>query len=57
MKESHAERLGAAMLADVPVGESPAGGTCSVATVVIPGGGKGDRPVGSPGVKASVGWE
>ena len=57
MKESHVEGLGAAMLADVPVGESPAGGTCSVATVVIPGGGKGDRPVESPEVKASVGWE
>jgi hypothetical protein len=57
MKESYAEGLGAAMLADIPAGESPVGGTCSVATVVIPGGGKGDRPDGSPGVKASVGWE
>jgi hypothetical protein len=27
-----------------------------VATVVIPGGGKGDRPAGSPGVKVPVGW-
>jgi hypothetical protein len=57
MKESHVEGLGAAMLADVPVGESPASGTRPVATVVIPGGGKGDRAVESPGVKASVGWE
>jgi hypothetical protein len=32
------------MLADVPVGESPAGGTFSVATVVIPGGGKATDP-------------
>jgi hypothetical protein len=39
MKESYVEGLGAAMLADVPVGKSPAGGTRSVATVVIPGGG------------------
>ena len=57
MKESYAEGLGAAMLAAIPVGESPTGGTCSVATVVIPGGGKGDRLVESPGVKASVSWE
>ena len=57
MKESYTEGLGAAMLAAVPAGESPVGGTCSVATVVIPGGGKGDRSVESPGVKASVGWE
>src|SRR5216684_2209385 len=56
MKKSYGKGVGAAMLADVPVGESPAGGTCSVATVVIPGGGKGDRPVESPGVKAFVGW-
>ncbi len=45
------------MLAAVPAGESPAGGDCPVATVVIPGVGKGDRPDGSPGVKASVGRE
>jgi len=44
------------MLADVPVGESPTGGTCSVATVVIPDNGKGDRPIESSGVKAFVGW-
>jgi hypothetical protein len=47
----------AAMLAAVPAGESPAGGDCPVATVVIPGVGKGDQPDGSPGVKASVGRE
>jgi hypothetical protein len=42
------------MLVDVPVGASPAGGACSVATVV--NNGKGDRPVESSGVKVSVGW-
>jgi len=47
---------GAAMLARVLTGESPVGGTCPVATVVIPGGGEGDRPAGSPGVKVPVGW-
>ena len=56
MKESYVEGLGAAMLVVVPVGESPTGGTCSVATVVISGGGKGDRPVESPEVKAPGGW-
>ena len=45
------------MLADVPAGESPVGGDCSVATVVIPGVEKGDRLDESPGVKASDGWE
>jgi hypothetical protein len=43
------------MLADVLAGESPAGGTRPVATVVIPGGEKGDRLAGSPEVKVSVG--
>jgi hypothetical protein len=57
MKEPYGEGLGAAMLAAVPVGESPAGGTCPVTTVVISGGGKGDRPVESPEVKSPVGWE
>jgi len=47
---------GAAMLVGVPVGASPTGGACSVTTVVIPDHGKGDRPVESSGVKASVGW-
>ena len=56
MQESYGEGVGAAMLAAVPAGESPAGGTCPVTTAVIPGGGKGDRPVESPEVKASVGW-
>ena len=44
------------MLVDVPVGASPAGGACSVATVVMLGNGKGDRPAESSGVKVSVGW-
>src|SRR5881409_2121995 len=43
------------MLAAVPAGASPAGGACPVATVVIPGTGKGDRPGGSPGVQVSGG--
>ena len=42
------------MLAAVPAGESPAGGDCPVATVVIPGVGKGDQPDGSPGCKGHV---
>ncbi len=50
---NHAYR--AAKLAAVPAGGRPAGETCPVVAVVIPGGGKGDRPVGSPGVKVSVG--
>jgi hypothetical protein len=44
------------MLVDVPVGASPAGGACSVTTVVMPDNVKGDRPVESSGVKVSVGW-
>ncbi len=44
------------MLVDVPVGASPAGGACSVATVVMLDNGKGDRPAESSGVKVSVGW-
>jgi hypothetical protein len=47
----------AAMLAAVPAGGSPADGSCPAAIVVILGGGKGDRLVGSPGVNVSVGWE
>jgi hypothetical protein len=43
----------AAKLVDAPAGESPAGGDYPVATVVIPGGGEGDRLVESPEVKAS----
>jgi hypothetical protein len=43
------------MLADVLAGESPAGGACPVATVVIPGSEEGDRFAGSPGVKGPVG--
>ena len=45
-----------AMLVDVPVGASPAGGACSVATVVMLDNGKGDRPAESSGVEVSVGW-
>lgn len=50
------EEAGAAMLVDVPVGASPAGGACSVTTVGMPDNGKGDRPVESSGVKVSDGW-
>jgi len=57
MENSYGKGVGAAMLADVPAGESPAGGTCSVATVVISSDWKGDRPVESLEVKATVGWE
>lgn len=57
MEEPCGEGLGAAVLAAVLVGERPAGGTCPVATVVISGGGKGDRPVESPEVKALDAWE
>jgi hypothetical protein len=46
----------AAMLVGVPVGVRPTGGACSVATVVIPDPGKGDRPAESSGVKVFVGW-
>jgi hypothetical protein len=56
MQKSYECEIGAAMLADVPAGESPVGGACSVATVVIPGEEKGDRLDESPGVKASDGW-
>jgi hypothetical protein len=48
-------RAFAAMLADVPVGERPIGGDCSIATVVISDRGKGDRPDGKLGSK-SPGW-
>jgi Arc/MetJ family transcription regulator len=44
------------MLVDVPVGTSPAGGACSVVTVVMLDNGKGDRSAESSGVKVSVGW-
>jgi len=43
----------AATLAAGPAGESPAGGNCPVATVVIPDNGEGDQPVESSGVKVS----
>ena len=44
------------MLVGMLAGESPAGGTCPVATVVIFGGGASDQSVGSPKVKALDGW-
>src|SRR6516162_5642378 len=47
---------GAAKLVGVLAGESPAGGTCPVAPVVISGGGEGDQSAGSPEVKILVGW-
>ena len=43
----------AAKLAFGPVGESPAGGNCPVATVVISGNGEGDRAVESPEVRSA----
>src|SRR5664280_328019 len=43
------------MLAVSLAGESPAGGTCPVAAVVIPDGDEGDRIVESSGVNVSVG--
>ena len=55
-KSLHNVSYGAAMLADVLAGGGPAGANCPVAIVVISGGGKADRPVGSPEVKALVGW-
>jgi len=45
------ETSGAAMLVGVLAGESPAGGTCPVAPVVISGGGAGDQSVRKPGSK------
>jgi hypothetical protein len=44
----------AATLAADLAGESPAGGNCPVATVVISGNGEGDRTVESPEVKVSA---
>ena len=46
---------GAAMLTDTLADESSADGNCPIAIVVIPGSEKGDRLVGSPGVKVPVG--
>ena len=43
-------------LAVDPAGESPAGGNCPVATVVISGNGEGDQTIESPEVKVSS-WE
>ncbi len=50
------DEIRAAMLVAVLAGESPAGGNCSVATVVISGSGASDQAAGSPEVKVSVGW-
>jgi hypothetical protein len=55
-KEKKSSTGSAAMLVDVPAGESPVGGTCPVATVDISGSGASDQSVGSPDVKVSVGW-
>jgi hypothetical protein len=52
MKKSYECEVGAAMLADVPAGESPVGGACSVATVVIPDDEKGNRLVRKLGSKS-----
>jgi len=61
VRSVHSEEAGreesapsAATLAAVPAGVSPVGGNYPVATVVISGGGEGDRTVESPDVKASV---
>ena len=43
------------MLVGILAGESPASGTCPVATVVISGGGAGDQSIESPAVKVLVG--
>ena len=48
-------RARAVTLAVVPAGENPVGGDYPVATVVIPGSGKGDRTAESPEVKVSKG--
>jgi len=56
-RQGWSERSPAATLAAVPVGVSPTDGDCPVDIVVIPGGGKGDRPVGSPEVEVSKGGE
>jgi hypothetical protein len=47
-------RARAATLAAVPVGERPTGVNCPVGTVVISGGGEGDRTARSPEVKVSI---
>jgi hypothetical protein len=54
--QRHRPTRRAAMLVGVLASESPAGGTCPVATVVISGGGASEQTVESPEVKASVGW-
>src|SRR3954454_17112748 len=47
---------GAARLAAIPAGESPANRGVQFAVVVISSGGTGDQPVGSLDVKAPGGW-
>jgi hypothetical protein len=54
--QNNVGKVRAAMLVAVLAGESPAGGTCPVATVVISGSGASDQAAGSPEVKVSVGW-
>jgi len=54
--QNNVEKIRAAMLVAVLAGESPAGGNCSVAAVVISGSGASDQAAGSPEVKVSVGW-
>jgi hypothetical protein len=52
----YGEGVGAAKLAVILAGESPANRGGPVAVVVISSNGKGDRPVESLEVKAPAGW-
>jgi hypothetical protein len=52
----YGEGVGAAKLAVILAGESPANRGSPVAVVVISSNGKGDRPVESLEVKAPEGW-
>ena len=52
----HDEGVGAARLAAILAGESPANRRSPVTVVVILSDGKGDRPVGSLRVKVPEGW-
>ena len=55
IRRNNVGKIRAAMLVAALAGESPAGGNCSVATVVISGSGASDQAAGSPEVKVSVG--
>jgi hypothetical protein len=55
MDDNMGEGRGAAMLAAILAGASPACGTCPVATVAISGDETGDQFIGSPEVKTPVG--